>query len=63
VKGVSGAEASRVWLRAAAAVRGDRLVLLGEARALVADLAAARLELHSEVEVAPFSAAGPAMVR
>jgi hypothetical protein len=63
VKGVSGAEASRAWLRAAAAVRGERLVLLGEARALAADLAAARLELRSEIEVAPFSVAGPAMVR
>jgi hypothetical protein len=63
VKGVSGAEASRAWIRAATAVHGERLVLLGEARTLAADLAAARLDLRSEIEVAPFSAAGPAMVR
>jgi hypothetical protein len=63
VKGVSLAEACRAWLVAAAAVGVERLVLLGEARALAADLAAARLELRSEVELAPFSAAGPAMVR
>jgi hypothetical protein len=63
VTGVGGAEACRAWMAAAAAVRGERLVLLGEARALAADLAAAQLELRSEVEVAPFPVAGPAMVR
>jgi hypothetical protein len=63
VKGVTSAEACRAWLRAAAAVPGDRMVLLGDSRALVADLATARLEARSEIEVAPFSATAAAMVR
>jgi hypothetical protein len=61
--GVTGLEACRGWLQAAAAVPGDRLVLLGEPRALMADLVAARFEAHSEVELAPFSDAPAAMVR
>ncbi len=63
VPGVPGAEACRAWLRAAVAVPGDRLVLLGDARTLAADLAAARLEARAEIEVAPFSARPAAMVR
>jgi hypothetical protein len=61
--GVTGPEASLAWLLAAAAVPGDRLVLLGDARALAADLATASFEARSEVEVAPFSASAAAMVR
>jgi hypothetical protein len=60
---VTGPEACRAWLRAAAAVSGDRLVLLGDPRALAADLGAARFEARSEIEVAPFSATPAAMVR
>jgi hypothetical protein len=63
VKGVTSAEACRAWLRAAAAVPGDRLVLLGDPRALTADLASARLEARSEIEVAAFSAGPSTMVR
>jgi hypothetical protein len=63
LRGVTGAEAGRAWLRAAAAVPGDRLVLLGDPRAVAADLAAARLEARSGIEVAPFVAPAAAMVR
>jgi hypothetical protein len=63
LKGVTGLEACRAWLRAASEVPGDRLVLLGEVRSLSADLAAACLEGRSEVELAPFSATAAAMVR
>jgi len=61
--GMTGAEACRAWLQAAAAVPGHRLVLLGDPRSLAADLGAARFEARSEIEVAPFSALPAAMVR
>jgi hypothetical protein len=61
--GVTGPEAARAWLQAAAEVSGDRLVLLGDPRALAADLGAARFEARIEIEVAPFSATPAAMVR
>jgi hypothetical protein len=48
---------------AASAVPGRRLVLLGDPRALAADLAAARFQARSGIEVAPFAAAPAAMVR
>jgi hypothetical protein len=63
VAGLSGAEACRAWLAAAATVAGDRLVLLGDPRALAADLAAARIASRVEIEVASFSAPAAAMVR
>jgi len=63
VAGVTGGEAGRAWLVAASAAPGDRLVLLGDPRALAADLGAARFETRSEIEVAPFSVAPAAMVR
>jgi hypothetical protein len=61
--GVGGPEACRAWLAAAVAVPGDRLVLLGEPRALAAELAAARIAARIEIEVAQFSGSLPAMVR
>jgi hypothetical protein len=61
--GVTGLEAARAWIQAAAAVPGDRLVLLGEPRALAADLGTARFEARSEIEVAAFPAVPSAMVR
>ena len=61
--GVTGAEAGRAWLAAAGAVPGHRLVLLGEPRALAADLATARFQARSEIEVGPLSATSAAMVR
>jgi hypothetical protein len=61
--GVSGAEAGRAWVAAASAVPGGRLVLLGDPRALAADLAAARFQARSGIVVAPFAAAPAAMVR
>jgi hypothetical protein len=63
VEGASVAAACLAWLLAAAAVPGDRLVLLGDTRALSAGLVAARIEAHSEIEVAPFSVLPAAMVR
>jgi hypothetical protein len=63
VAGLSGAEACRAWLAAAVAVAGERLVLLGDPRALSADLAAARIASRVEIEVAGFSAGAAAMVR
>ncbi len=63
LKGVTAAEASRVWVQAAAALPGKRLVLLGEPRGLLADLAAAGLGSGSRIQVAPFSAPAAAMVR
>ena len=63
VAGVTGPEAARAWLRGATAVGGDRLVLLGDPRALTGDLAAARFEGRSEIEVAPFAVPAAAMVR
>jgi hypothetical protein len=63
VSGLSGAEACRAWLAAAVAVAGERLVLLGDPRALSADLAAARIASRVEIEVAGFSAGAAAMVR
>ena len=61
--GVTGAEAGRAWLAAAAAVPGHRLVLLGEPRGLAADLSTARFQARSEIEVAAFAAGPAAMVR
>jgi hypothetical protein len=61
--GVSGLEACRAWLQAAAAVPGDRLVLLGDPRALAAELAAARIAARVEIEVAQIPGSPPAMVR
>lgn len=61
--GVSGPAACRAWLAAAVAVPGDRLVLLGEPRALATELAAARIAARIEIEVAQFSGSPPAMVR
>lgn len=63
VSGLSVAEACRAWLAAAAAVPGDRLVLLGEPRALAAELNTARIAARTEIEVAQFSAGPAAMVR
>jgi len=63
VAGATAAEACRAWLVAAAAVPGDRLVLLGDPRALAGELAAARIAARVEIEVAQFSGAPVAMVR
>jgi hypothetical protein len=63
VAGASSAEAFRAWLAAAAAVPGDRLVLLGDPRALAAELATARIAARVEIEVALHGAAPAAMVR
>lgn len=65
VDGADAAQAARLWLEAGAApgaIQG-RQVLLGDARALLADLTAARASAGAAVELAAFTTRAAPMVR
>jgi hypothetical protein len=61
--GLDAAAAARLWLAAGAAAPQARQVLLGDAKALLPALAAARAATGAAVEIAPFTARPGPMVR
>jgi hypothetical protein len=63
VEGADPAEVARLWLLAGEAAPQARQVLLGDARALLAALTAARAATGAPVEIAPFTARPGPVVR
>jgi hypothetical protein len=63
VEGADAVEVAQLWLAAGEAAPQARQVLLGDARALLQALSAARAASGAPVEIAPFTARPGAMVR
>jgi hypothetical protein len=63
VEGADVAEVARAWLAAGEAAPSARQVLLGDSKALLAALSAARAATGAPVEIAPFTARPGPMVR